>query len=99
MLQLAGDGDFERITAMQKALIRCAGELPDKSGLIQNQRNILTLVSSGKHLFTDIFKDLSLFEEYPFPGDTSCRCNLEILVKKALLEVRNDAYFDCSASR
>ncbi len=93
MLDLAGEGNFERLSAMKKALIRCAGELPDKSGLTRTQRNILTLVARGKHSFTEIFKGLSEFEEYPFLGDTSCLRNLETLTGKGLLEVRDGSYF------
>ena len=93
MLDLAGEGNFERLSAMKKALIRCAGELPDKSGLTRTQRNIMTLVARGKHSFADIFKGLSEFEEYPFMGDTSCRRNLETLIYKGLLENRDEAFF------
>lgn len=93
MLDLAGEGNFERLSAMKKALIRCAGELPDKFGLTRTQRNIMTLVARGKHSFADIFKGLSEFEEYPFMGDTSCRRNLETLIYKGLLENRDEAFF------
>lgn len=93
MLKLSEHGCFERLIPMQKALRRCAAEVPDKDGLTQTQRNILTLVSSGKHSFLAIFKGLSDLEEYPFAGDTACQRNLDKLTANHWLTVRNNAYF------
>lgn len=92
LLKLAREEDFERLTGMKKALIRCADEMPDQNGLTRTQRQIMQLVAAGRHSFPEIFKGLDAFEEYPFLGDTACRRQLEVLVRKGLLKRRHDDY-------
>ncbi|MBR2373501.1 MAG: DUF1835 domain-containing protein [Lentisphaeria bacterium] len=93
MLDLANQENFEHLPEMKKALLRCAEEIPDNSGLTRTQRQILQLVSNGKSSFMEIFKGLDEFEEYPFLGDTSCQRHLDLLVEKNLLEITNDGKF------
>lgn len=93
MLRLAGEGNFERLPAMKKALIRCAEEIPTADGLNRTRRQILQLVSDGKHSFMEIFKGLAALEEFPFLGDTACRRNLDHLVGNNWLQIRCNGYF------
>ena len=78
---------------MQKALFRCAEEIPGDDGLNRTHKQILQLVASGCSSFMEIFKGLSKFEDYPFLGDTSCQRNLDLLVENNFLAVRNNEYF------
>ena len=87
MVHLAQEGNFERMPAMQKALLRCAKELPDHEGLIQTQRNILQIVEQKPSSFIEIFKALDQFEELPFLGDTACQRLIDDLISKGLLKV------------
>lgn len=86
----AQNGNFEHLLALQKALQRCAEEVPDTNGLTRTQRQILQIVSGKSCSFMEIFKGLDAFEEYPFLGDTACQRLLDDLQKKGLLEVSPD---------
>ena len=90
MLQAADKENFERLPAMKKALLRYADEVPDKNGLTRTQRQILQIVSEKSCSFTEIFKGLDSFEEYPFLGDTACQRLLDELQKRGLLEITQD---------
>ena len=68
LMQLIEREQFERLPQMKKALLRCVDEMPDKNGLTRTQRQILKLVTDGRHSFIDIFKGLDVFEEFPFFG-------------------------------
>jgi hypothetical protein len=93
MIRLAQQEKFERLPAMQKALFRCAEEIPGADALNRTQKQILQLVTNRCSSFIEIFKGLSKFEEYPFLGDTSCQRHLDFLVKNNFLAVRNNEYF------
>ena len=84
---LAEKGSFERLPAMQKALWRCAKELPDHEGLSQTQRNILEIAGKKPSSFIEIFKGLDAFEEFPFLGDTACQRLLDDLTARGFLKV------------
>ena len=85
MLQLVHEENFERLPKMQKALLRCAEEVPDSQGLTRTDRQILELVANGKRTFKDIFTGLDGYEEYPFLGDTSCLRLLDALTTRNFL--------------
>lgn len=93
MMQLAESGNFDHMPAMQKALLRCAEEVPGSDGLNRTQRQILQLAASGSCSFMEIFKGLSNFEEYPFLGDTACQRNLDLLIENGWLTLKNNGYF------
>ena len=93
MKQFAEQGNFERLLAMQKALMRCAEELPGPDGLNRTQHQILKLVAGGNHSFMEIFKKLSSFEEYPFLGDTACQRHLDFLTANKFLTIKNNEYY------
>ena len=79
MKQLAREKKFDRMPAMEKALYRCAEDVPDRDGLTRTQRQILLIVSEGEKSFNEIFRGLDTFEEYPFLGDTACQRLLDHL--------------------
>ena len=79
MKQLAREKKFDRMPAMEKALYRCAEDVPDDEGLTRTQRQILHLAGEGGKNFREIFTALDAFEEYPFLGDTACRRLLDHL--------------------
>ena len=83
---------FKRLPKMKKALLRCVDEIPDRNGLSRTQRQILKLVADGRGAFTEIFRGLADFEEYPFLGDTACQRLLDDLVRKGFLIRRGDLY-------
>ena len=84
---------FENLQKMKKALLRCIDELPDRNGLTRTQRQIIELVSGGRHGFMEIFKGLDEFEEYPFLGDTACQRLLNQLVRNGFL-IRSESGYD-----
>ena len=93
MRQLAYTEDFSHLPAMQKALLRCAEEVPDASGLNRTQRQIMQIISKESCTFKEIFKKLSDFEELPFLGDTACLRILNELEKQGLTErIQNGCY-------
>ena len=92
MIFLAQTGDFERLPAMKKALLRCADEIPDSSGLNRTRRQILKLAAEGCGSFIEIFKGLDRFEELPFLGDTACLRHLDFLTENGFLVRENDCY-------
>lgn len=83
---------FERLPKMEKALLRCIDEFPDRNGLTRTQRQILKLVANGCHGFMEIFRGLDDFEEYPFLGDTACQRQLDQLVRNGFLLRNADRY-------
>ena len=83
---------FGRLPKMKKALLRCIDEIPDRSGLTRTQRQILKLVADGRGAFTEIFRGLADFEEYPFLGDTACQRQLDQLVRNGFLLRRGGRY-------
>ena len=92
MKRLAERERFERLPHMKKALLRCVEEIPDRNGLTRTRRQILQLVSTGRHAFREIFEGLADFEEYPFLGDTACRRQLDQLVLDGFLIRCGDRY-------
>ena len=97
MIRLAEEGDWTRLPKMQKALLRCADEVPDRDGLTRTQRQMLQLVAGGCRSFVEIFKGLDAFEEASFLGDTACRRLLDDLIVKGILKQENGAYFPVTA--
>ena len=93
MIELADSEDFAHMPAMRKALLRCAEDVPNANGLSRTERQILQILSIGKHSFEEIFQGLDAFEEYPFLGDSACKRILNNLVKKGLVcLVENNNY-------
>ena len=92
MLFLAQTENFERLPAMKKALLRCAEDIPDSSGLNRTRRQILTLVAEGYSEFTEIFKGLDRFEELPFLGDTACLRHLDFLLENGFIKRENGCF-------
>ena len=98
MIRLSEKEDFSRLSKMQKALLRCAEDVPDRiTGLNRTQRRILQLVSGGCRSFPEIFRGLDSFEDFPFLGDTACRRLLDDLIVKGILKQENGAYFPVTA--
>ena len=85
MKQLAREKKFDRMPAMEKALYRCAEDVPDGDGLTRTQRQILQLAAEGEKSFREIFTALDRFEEYPFLGDTACQRLLDHLTARGKL--------------
>ena len=92
MINLAASENFERLPKMQKALYRCAEDVPDPNGLTRTQRQILQLISEGKESFPEIFKGFDRFEEYPFLGDTACQRILNDLTRQGVLKCNEGKY-------
>ena len=93
MIFLAQQENFANLPAMQKALLRCAEEVPDKNGLSRTQRQILQIVANKSCSFEEIFKMQSVFEEFPFLGDTACQRLLDDLVSRELLKISPDGSY------
>ena len=93
MIRLSEKEDFSRLSKMQKALLRCAEDVPDRiTGLNRTQRQILQLVSGGCRSFSEIFRGLDSFEDFPFLGDTACRRHLDLLVRSGHLVCGGEGY-------
>jgi hypothetical protein len=92
MIFLAQTEDFERLPAMKKALLRCAEEICDSSGLNRTRRQILKLIAEGHCSFSEIFKGLDRFEELPFLSDTACLRHLDFLVENGFLVRENGCF-------
>ena len=92
IMQLLAREPFARLPKMKKALLRCVDEFPDREGLTGTRRQILQLVSAGRHAFREIFDGQAELEEYPFLGDTACRRLLEQMVREGFLIRRGDRY-------
>ena len=93
MQLVAEQGDFHNLPAMKNALIRCAEEVPDASGLNRTRKQILQLVAAGKSSFAEIFKALGGLEDLPFLGDTACQRHLDYLTDRGLLVCENAKYY------
>ena len=98
MCNIAKSENFERLPAMQKALIRCADEVPNTAGLNRTQRQILQIAEQGEYSFEEIFKKLDDFEEYPFLGDTACLRLLDDLQNRGFLKMTPGKRYQLSAS-
>ena len=92
LTELSRQGNFEHLKQMQRALLRCAEEIPDAEGLTRTERQILQLLGNGSLTFQEIFSGLKKFEELPFLGDTACRRILDDLIRQGRLVYRNNSY-------
>ena len=92
LTELSRQGNFEHLRQMQRALLRCAEEIPDAEGLNRTERQILQLLGNGSLTFQEIFSGLKKFEELPFLGDTACRRILDDLIRQGRLVYRNNSY-------
>ena len=92
MKQLIETGNFDRVPQMKKSLYRCIEEIPDRNGFTRTERQIIQLISEGKHNFPEIFKGLDRFEEHPFLGDTACQRILDRLVIRNVLVCKQGQY-------
>lgn len=90
---LAQQTDLAILPNLQKALLRCAEDVPDSEGLTRTRRQMLQIISGGKHSFAEIFRDLKSFEEHPFLGDTACARILAELVKQGKLKQDSNGYY------
>ena len=93
MKELATHSDLSQLPHMQKALLRCMEEVPDTEGLSRTQRQILQIISSGKHSFEEIFAGQKAYEEHPFLGDTACVRILNNLIKQGRLKFEQNRYY------
>ena len=93
MKELAAAGNFEHLPAMQRALLRCAEDVPGPDGLNRTRRQILQLVADGCRTFEEIFRNTDKFEEYPFLGDTACQRHLDYLSANGFLTFEKGKYF------
>lgn len=92
MKQLIETGNFDRMPQIKKSLYRCIEEIPDRTGFTRTERQIIQLISEGKHTFPEIFKGLDRFEEFPFLGDTACQRILDRLVIRKVLVCKQEQY-------
>ena len=91
--QLFVQENFERLTAMQNALLRCAEEIPDcADGFTRTERQILEILREKNRSFSEIFQTLKTFEELPFLGDTACKRILNDLLRKGKLQCCGQEY-------
>lgn len=93
MRQLAeSDGFAVHLPQMRQALLRCADDVPDDSGLTRTERQLLTLAGEGITEPENIFRAFDRFEDLPFLGDSSCFHLLDELADRGFLKKENGRF-------
>jgi hypothetical protein len=75
---------------LAKALTRYQEEFPGADGLGRSERQLLEIISSGKHTGAEILQAFHICEEYPFMGDTMCWRMLESMAERSFLVIQPD---------
>ena len=76
----------ETETALKEALLRYGEDHPADGSMGKSEKILCSIIQSGVHGFSAVFKSFNAREKYPFMGDSMCMRMLDDLTKKGLLK-------------